>query len=65
MTGANEKSRLAGNQATLESKNTVTHSDIGDRLQEDPLIGWFGLAAGVKASKLRPMKRGWQRKGGR
>ena len=42
------------------------HSATSDRLQEtDPLQGWYGLAAGVKQSKLRQMKRGWQRKGGR
>jgi hypothetical protein len=46
-------------------KSANPHSTIGDHLQEaDPLLGWFGLAAGVKASKLRQMKRGWQRKGG-
>jgi len=64
----NGKSRLDTLQTTLESKNTVAHSDIGDRLQEaeiDPFLGWHALAAGVKASKLRQMKRGWQRKGGR
>ena len=40
------------------------HSAIGDCLREaDPQLGWFGLAAGVKQSRLRQMKRGWQRKG--
>ena len=49
---------------TEESANP--HSAISDCLREaDPLIGWFGLAAGVKQSKLRQMKRGWLRKGGK
>ena len=40
------------------------HSAIGDCLRKaDPLIGWFGLAAGVKESRLRKQKRGWQRGG--
>ena len=44
----------------------ATLSGLSDRLQEtDPLQGWYGLAAGVKQSKLRQMKRGGQRKGGR
>ena len=38
------------------------HSAITTRPQEaDPLLGWFGLAAGVKGSRLRKQKRGWQR----
>ena len=42
------------------------HFAISDCLREaDPLIGWFGLAAGVKESRLRKQKRGWQRKGGK
>jgi hypothetical protein len=38
------------------------HFTTSAHLQEaDPLIGWFGLAAGVKESRLRKKKRGWQR----
>jgi hypothetical protein len=57
--GTNEKSRLATDQTTLESKNTVTHSDIGDRLQEaDLLQGGFGLA---KAARARQQNKAWNR----
>ena len=43
---------------------TRQHSAITTHPQEaDPLIGWFGLAAGVKESRLRKQKRGWQRGG--
>jgi hypothetical protein len=64
MTSTNEKSRLAGNQATLETlpdgQNSTTAN--GARLREvDPVVGWFSLAAGVKPSRTRQQKRGWNR----
>jgi hypothetical protein len=49
-----------------EVSNRDANYTTSDRLQEaDPLLGWFGLAAGVKPSRLRQMKRGWQRKVGK
>ena len=43
----------------LETDSTTPHSDL---LQEtDPVIGWYGLAAGVKPSRTRQQKRGWNR----
>jgi hypothetical protein len=45
---------------------SAAHSTTGVHLREaDPLLGWYALAAGVKQSRTRPMKRDWQKKGGR
>jgi len=39
-----------------------TTSDSQYFITEDgPLKGWFGLASGVKPSRNRPQKRGWQK----
>ena len=67
--GTSKESAAPGGQATATGKApevTHSHSVTSDRLQEaDPLLAWFGLAAGVKPSRLRQMKRGWQRKVGK
>ena len=65
MNSQKEKSRLDTLQTAPENTISEANSAISDRLQEDPLLGWYGLASGVKQSRTRPMKRGWIRKGGR
>jgi hypothetical protein len=66
MTSPRREKAAPGGEAALSEANQTPNSTLIDHLRgADPLIGWFGLAAGVKASKLRQMKRGWQRKGGK
>ena len=62
----NEKTALPGvSQEDHEETNRDEDFNMGACLQEaDPLLGWFGLAAGVKQFRLRQQKRGWQKKGG-
>jgi hypothetical protein len=56
---------MEGGEVGKTKNDERDHSATGDRLQKDPLLGWYGLAAGVKQSRTRPMKRGWIRRGGK
>ena len=61
--------RVAGEVGKTESSkqaNSTQNDNIFPaRSQEsDPIIGWYGLAAGAKESRHRKMKRGWQRGSG-
>ena len=56
---ANDKKAAQGDTRTASK----TANDKGDFTPSiDPLKGWYSLAAGVKPSRQRKQKRGWQRK---
>jgi hypothetical protein len=59
-----ENGHLGVHQEAVEMKRDNDNSTTanGDRLREiDPVRGWYGLAAGVKPSRTRQQKRGWNR----
>ena len=49
-------------QASTRTAPKSTAVDSRDSTANDPLKGWYSLAAGVKPSRQRKQKRGWQRK---
>ncbi len=54
------------NNSNIETNHSMDTSNTGAPLQEnDPLLGWYSLGAGVKPSRERNMKKAWVRKGGR
>jgi hypothetical protein len=63
-TTKNDNATVEGGEVGKNESNKPLHFATGDRLQKDPLLGWYGLAAGVKQYRTRPMKKSWQRKGG-
>ncbi len=60
MTTANKKPWQAAGLRTASEKHDTRNSTAND-----PLKGWFSLAANVKPSRNRQQKRGWQRGGRR
>jgi hypothetical protein len=63
----NEKAAPATTGTTSVNHSiSESHSTTSAHLREvDPFLGWYALAAGVKQSRTRPMKKSWIRKGGK